>query len=223
PEARDLAELVRPDLESRGVQVFSLSAVTREGLRAFTYAVAEEVRRHRAAQPRPEATRVVLRPVAVDDSGFTVEPGAEGSYRVRGAKPERWVRQTDFSNPEAVGYLADRLARIGVEDELVKRGAEPGCVVRIGEIEFEWQPTLYAGEEFVPGSRGEDHRLETTSRTRAAERLAARKARRRLPGQAGDGPETAVDETRPGSGEARAEAGDLPDQDESGDTDRDQT
>ncbi|MQA23998.1 MAG: GTPase ObgE, partial [Micromonosporaceae bacterium] len=47
PEARDLAELVRPDLESRGVQVFSLSAVTREGLRAFTYAVAEEVRRHR--------------------------------------------------------------------------------------------------------------------------------------------------------------------------------
>ena len=30
-----------------------------------------------------------------------------------GGKPERWVRQTDFSNDEAVGYLADRLARLG--------------------------------------------------------------------------------------------------------------
>jgi Obg family GTPase CgtA-like protein len=29
---------------------------------------------------------------------------------VRGEKPERWVRQTDFDNDEAVGYLADRLA-----------------------------------------------------------------------------------------------------------------
>ena len=35
---------------------------------------------------------------------------------VRGARPERWVRQTDFDNDEAVGYLADRLARLGVED-----------------------------------------------------------------------------------------------------------
>ncbi len=34
-------------------------------------------------------------------------------------KPERWVRQTDFSNDEAVGFLADRLNRLGVEDKLL--------------------------------------------------------------------------------------------------------
>ena len=37
-------------------------------------------------------------------------------WRVRGEKPERWVRQTDFGNDEAVGFLADRLNRLGVED-----------------------------------------------------------------------------------------------------------
>ena len=178
PDARELAELVRPDLEARGLPVFEISAATREGLRPFTYALAEAVRRHRAAQPPPEPTRIVLRPKAIDDAGFTVEPTEDGEYVVRGAKPERWVRQTDFSNDEAVGYLADRLARLGVEEELAKRGAEPGVTVRIGDVEFEWQPTRYADVDFVPGARGTDWRLETSQRKRAAQRLAERKARR---------------------------------------------
>ncbi|MGH3664217.1 MAG: GTPase ObgE [Micromonosporaceae bacterium] len=178
PDARDLSELVRADLQARGLPVFSLSAVTREGLKEFTYALAQAVERHRAELPAPQATRIVLRPAAVDESGFTVEERRDGAYVVRGGKPERWVRQTDFSNSEAVGYLADRLARIGVEDELTKLGAEPGCLVRIGSIEFEWEPTVYAGDRFTPGSRGEDYRLDPSSRTGAAERLDARRARR---------------------------------------------
>ena len=50
------------------------------------------------------------------------------------------MRQTNFDNDEAVGYLADRLARLGVEDALAKAGAEPGDLVRIGVREFDWQP-----------------------------------------------------------------------------------
>ena len=30
------------------------------------------------------------------------------------------MRQTDFTNDEAVGYLADRLARLGVEEALAR-------------------------------------------------------------------------------------------------------
>ena len=89
------------------------------------------------------------------------------------------MRQTNFDNDEAIGYLADRLARLGVEDALAKEGAEPGAPVRIGDREFDWQPTVYAGHEFTPGNRGTDYRLaETQTRASAAERLAARKARR---------------------------------------------
>jgi GTPase len=178
PDGRDLADIVRPDLDARGMPVFEVSAATREGLAALTYALARIVREHRAAAPPPEPTRIVLRPAAVDDEGFTVEAAADG-FVVHGSKPERWVRQTNFDNDEAVGYLADRLARLGVEDALVKAGAEPGVLVRIGIREFDWQPTLYDGREFVPGTRGTDYRLEEPStRASAAERLAARKARR---------------------------------------------
>ena len=61
---------------------------------------------------RTRRVRPVVTPKAVDDAGFTVTEEDEG-FRVRGDRPERWVRQTDFSNDEAVGYLADRLARLG--------------------------------------------------------------------------------------------------------------
>ncbi|MFI6785218.1 GTPase ObgE [Micromonospora sp. NPDC050276] len=179
PDGRDLAEIVRPDLEERGYRVFEVSAATREGLKELTYAMAELVEAERKAAPPAEPTRIVIRPMAVDDDGFTITAEADGSFTVRGVRPERWVKQTNFDNDEAVGYLADRLARLGVEDKLAKAGAQPGDLVRIGEREFDWQPTLYAGVDFVPGNRGTDVRLEEKSnRASAADRLAARKARR---------------------------------------------
>ncbi|MET7865605.1 GTPase ObgE [Micromonospora taraxaci] len=179
PDGRDLAEIVRPDLEERGYRVFEVSAATREGLKELTYAMAELVDAERKAAPPAEPTRIVIRPMAVDDAGFTITAEADGSFTVRGVRPERWVKQTNFDNDEAIGYLADRLARLGVEDKLAKAGAQPGDLVRIGEREFDWQPTLFAGVEFVPGNRGTDVRLEEKSnRASAADRLAARKARR---------------------------------------------
>ncbi|MBQ1033540.1 GTPase ObgE [Micromonospora parva] len=179
PDGRDLAEIVRPDLEERGYRVFEVSAATREGLKELTYAMAELVEAERKAAPPAEPTRIVIRPIAVDDDGFTITAEADGSFTVRGVRPERWVKQTNFDNDEAVGYLADRLARLGVEDKLAKAGAQPGDLVRIGVREFDWQPTLFAGVEFVPGNRGTDVRLEEKSnRASAADRLAARKARR---------------------------------------------
>ncbi|MFE9692869.1 GTPase ObgE [Micromonospora sp. NPDC005806] len=182
PDGRDLAEIVRPDLEARGFRVFEISTATREGLKELMYAMAELVEQARSAAPPAEPTRIVIRPKAVDDAGFTIEAEEDGSFTVRGNRPERWVKQTNFDNDEAVGYLADRLARLGVEEKLAKAGAQAGDLVRIGDREFDWQPTLYAGVDFVPGNRGTDVRLEEkATRATAAERLAARKERRRRP------------------------------------------
>ncbi|MEU4480819.1 GTPase ObgE [Micromonospora sp. NPDC023966] len=182
PDGRDLADIVRPDLEARGFRVFDVSTATREGLRELTYAMAELVDQARRAAPPAEPTRIVIRPKAVDDAGFTIEAEEDGSFTVRGNRPERWVKQTNFDNDEAVGFLADRLARLGVEEKLAKAGAQAGDLVRIGDREFDWQPTLYAGVDFVPGNRGTDVRLEDkVTRASAAERLAARKARRVRP------------------------------------------
>ncbi len=117
----------------------------------------------------------MLTPRAVDGVDFTVAPVVDG-FVVRGTKPERWVRQTDFANDEAVGYLADRLARLGVEDELARQGAEPGAAVTIGDVTFDFEPT--GGVEFTGSRRGSDVRLETNARARASDRLSAKRSRR---------------------------------------------
>lgn len=181
PDAHDLADIVAADVTERfGWPVYAISTATHAGLRELTFALAAAVREFRAAQPVLEATRIVLRPVAVDDAGFTVEPDPEfdGAFIVRGARPERWIRQTAFDNDEAVGYLGDRLARLGVEDALAKAGAVPGCPVTIGDVTFDWEPSTPAGVAVLLSGRGTDRRLEPNDRIGPSDRKAARAQRR---------------------------------------------
>jgi GTPase len=163
PDARDLADLVRPDLEARGLEVYACSAATHEGLRELGFAMARLVAAARAEAPTAEPTRIVLRPEGVAGAEFRIERQGD-QWRVHGAKPERWVNQTDFGNDEAVGFLADRLARLGVEDRLLELGAKAGDDVVIGSdddaVVFDFEPQVAAGAEILHGPRGHDRRLE---------------------------------------------------------------
>jgi GTPase len=162
PAARELADLVQPDLEARGLPVYQVSAATTEGLRDLAFAMAAAISAARAARPPVEPTRIVLRPEPVAGPEFQIVATGENSFRVIGNKPRRWILQTDFSNDEAVGYLADRLAKLGIEQALADAGAEPGAEVLIGEednsVVFDWDPEV-AAEGVTLGPRGTDARL----------------------------------------------------------------
>ena len=164
PDGSAMAEMVAETLRERGYEVYPVSAASREGLTELTYAMSRLIQKSRAEAAVQERTRIVLRPVAVDDSGFTVKANADESFTVAGAKIERWVRQTDFRNAEAIGYLADRMAQLGVERELFKKGAIAGSEVRVGvgeaAVVFDWEPTIEAGAELLGSARGEDARFD---------------------------------------------------------------
>lgn len=162
PEARDLADLVEPELAARGLTVLQVSAATTEGLRDLAFTLAAVIAQARAAAPPVEPTRLVIRPQPVAGPDFAVVAMGENSYRIIGEKPRRWILQTDFANDEAVGYLADRLAKLGIEQALAEAGAMPGAEVLIGEEEnsvvFDWDPDIPA-ERATLGPRGTDVRL----------------------------------------------------------------
>jgi GTPase len=164
PAARERADRAQQVLTARGLRVFQISAATREGLRQLGFALAELVAAARAAAPPPQPTRKVIRPAPAAGPEFEIVRTPGGAYLVRGEKPRRWVQQTDFSNDEAVGYLADRLARLGVEEALGEAGAEPGDEILIGDpddpVVFDWDPTVPMGDGRAPaGPRGTDRRL----------------------------------------------------------------
>ena len=184
PDARELADFVRDEVSRRfGWPVFEVSTVAREGLRPLTFALSNMVSAYRESQPVVVPRRPVIRPIAVDESGFSVASDGEGGFVVHGTRPERWVAQTDFNNDEAVGYLGDRLARLGVEDELLRAGRQ----TRLRGHHRRHDVRLGAADP--GGHRPADvrtryrHRLEQTERIGAAERKAARKERRRSGGE----------------------------------------
>ncbi|QLD10439.1 GTPase ObgE [Microbacterium oleivorans] len=176
PEARELADLVRPDLEARGFRVFEISTVSRQGLRELSFAMAELVAQHRVeTADQAPAERVVIRPRGSErDFTVRIEGGTYGNvYRILGAKPVRWVQQTDFQNEEAVGFLADRLDKLGVETELYRVGATPGSTVVIGEgdgIVFDWHPSMSSAAELMTAPRGTDPRLDMNPRRTSNQR-----------------------------------------------------
>ena len=131
------------------------------------------------SSPRPVTHTCPL--PAVTANGFNgIGSGRRAGFIVRGSRPERWILQTDFNNDEAVGYLADRLARLGVEAQLAAHGARPGAPVTIGNVTFDWEPTTLAGVDLVPTGRGTDLRLDQIDRIGAAERKVLHRLRRGL-------------------------------------------
>ena len=104
PDAAELAALVTDELKARGLPVFAVSTKTRDGLAPLTFAMAELVAKRRAEAPAPAPKRIVIRPTPVAGGPeFTIVRQGDGEggqvWRVRGDKPERWVKQTDFNNP----------------------------------------------------------------------------------------------------------------------------
>ncbi len=189
-DAKELADFVRPDFEKLDLPVYEISTASHEGLKELNFALAKLVKQMRADIAQREETveeeRVVIKPLDdaatrrrngrnADVAEFDIvrEDDGHGNFwfTVTGTKPERWVMQTNFDNDEAVGYLADRLAKLGVEDALRKKGAHAGDEVRIGRgdraVAFDWDPTIAAGAEMLDGaqlgSRGNDLRLQEDS------------------------------------------------------------
>jgi GTP-binding protein len=189
PDALELAEFVKAEFEARGYPVYLISSATNQGLRELNFALGQLVTEERKSQIAQIAKRISLLPPKKDDSKYEIRTESQGEniiYRIIGPKPERWVAQCDFSNQDAVGYLGERLQKIGIEDELYKKGAKRGSTVIIGEqngVVFDWDPLVDSVAELVSDERrtNQDRRqeyhqmMDQRSRGRA-EREAVREA-----------------------------------------------
>ena len=137
PESAERLERAKRHFAEEGQRFFAISAVTGEGVKDLIYAAAELVEQARAEEKSPRE-----RPARVyrfeEDDHLEVERFSRHSWCVKGRKIERAVLMTDFENEEAIDYLRRRLAKMGVDGELKKAGAQPGDDVAIGEMVFEY-------------------------------------------------------------------------------------
>ncbi|MFM2019577.1 MAG: GTPase ObgE [Actinomycetota bacterium] len=160
PDAAELAEFVRAEFEARGYRVFLISSATHAGLKELNFALAQVVLEERKTHIAESSKRISLLPKKKDESSFEIrveEIGDQQVFRITGSKPERWVAQTMFGNAEAVGFLSERLQKIGIEEALYKRGARRGSTVIIGSgngVVFDWDPLISSVAELVEAPGG---------------------------------------------------------------------
>jgi len=130
---------------------FAISTLTGEGLDALLQFTAERVHDLRIEAAKAEAARreseqfearyvhrehmaqrVAKRP-------FTIVNLGGGVFQVSGDTIERMVIQTEWDNEEAILWLQGRFAKLGLENELIAKGAVDGNTIRILDREFKFE------------------------------------------------------------------------------------
>jgi len=134
PQVRELRE--REDRPG----VLWCSALTGEGVPELLEALGEAV----AAAPPPPVADIATPTERLRRRRGPAEPPVverkPWGFLVTGAAAERLVARAQFDSEAATQRFQVALDRMGVTTALEDAGAEPGDTVRIGDIEFEYQP-----------------------------------------------------------------------------------
>lgn len=130
------AELV-PDLT-----ILPISSLTREGIQELLYKAADLLDSIPAAPETPEETEASERKVyklerKEEDNAFTITRDNE-TYVVHSVRIERMLKRMQLTSHDAILKLARTLRHMGVDEELRRRGAVEGTIVRIADFEFEF-------------------------------------------------------------------------------------
>ena len=127
---------------SEGLNVLAVSADSGDGLGRLRAVIGELLPDSGGPADVPEPFGVVVHRLDAAGDGFTMEREGE-AHRVRGKRIERIAAQTNFDVEESAERFQRALDRLGIDGALRKAGVQPGDVVRIGAIEFEWGPDAW--------------------------------------------------------------------------------
>jgi GTPase len=118
------------------LKVLSISAVTGKGVNALMAYATKKLAEPEEVQPaksKAEPLRFVV------EMEYQVQR-ENGDFVVKGVKVERLAAMTNFEQQEGLKRFQNILKKMGIERELARQGAVSGDNVRIGKIEFTYEP-----------------------------------------------------------------------------------
>jgi len=125
--------------QAQNLPVVAISAAGGQGLAEFRRSLAELLPSAAELAEPPLSDGVVVHRIEAVGDSFRVDVEG-GVYVVHGKKIERLAAQTNFDVEESAERFQRELVRLGVDEELRRRGVVPGETVRIGASELEWEP-----------------------------------------------------------------------------------
>ncbi|GIP60773.1 GTPase ObgE [Paenibacillus sp. FSL W8-0186] len=127
---------IRPDLE-----IMPISSLTRQGIKELIYRTADLLDQIPEEPALEEVTELSERKIykleKEEEQDFVIRRENE-DFVVESAKIERMMKRMQLNTHDAILKLARTMRHMGVDDELRRRGAKDGTIVRIGDFEFEF-------------------------------------------------------------------------------------
>jgi len=138
PEAKENLQRFMEQLPD--IQVYEISAATRQGLQELMYAIGDilaTLPEKMAVEEVAEVEERVVYRAEKEPDAFEVHRENE-IFVVSGEKIEKLVRMTNLNSYDAAQRFAKMMRSMGVDEALRKHGARDGDTVRIGKLEFDF-------------------------------------------------------------------------------------
>ncbi len=136
PGAEENLQRLREKLAGTGIDIYPVSAATRQNFKALLYATVELLETCPPAEPFLEEELGDLEALGSGEP-FAVE-AENGVYFVSGREMDRLMASVNFDNEDSLNWFHRSLRRLGVIDALRERGAKEGDSVVIGDMEFDF-------------------------------------------------------------------------------------
>ncbi|MCG7410216.1 GTPase ObgE [Paenibacillus sp. ACRRX] len=143
PEAEEYLAAFRKQVQEvmPDIEIMPISSLTREGIQELLYKAVEKLDQLPTAPELEEVAEVEERKIyrleKKDEPQFTIRRENE-TYVVESEAIENMLKRLQMNSHDAILKFARTLRRMGVDDELRKRGAKDGTIIRIADFEFEF-------------------------------------------------------------------------------------
>ena len=123
--------------KQKGYEIFKISAVTGEGLNELFNRVAELLKEI-PKQELEEVDKTVYYNYEDENEGWRITR-ENNTFIIDGKEIENVMRRVNFSDYESLAYFHNTLKKMGIESELKRRGIKEGDIVKIFDLEFQYE------------------------------------------------------------------------------------
>lgn len=123
---------------NESVEVFPISALTRDGLREMVFAIAKILDTMPKQDPTMETKQTVVYEKETVEKPFEISKDPDGVFVLSGEEIERLFQRTNFEHHQSSQRFARQMRNMGVDEALREQGATDGDIVRLLDFEFEF-------------------------------------------------------------------------------------
>lgn len=135
--SEEIVEKLRKEFEPKGIEVFSISAVSGQGVKELLYHVQELLKTcpEEVTVYEPEFDPALR---FFSEEPFTVEVNEEGEYVVEGPRIEKMLGYTNIDSEKGFLFFQRFLKEQGILKQLEELGIEEGDTVRMYGLMFDY-------------------------------------------------------------------------------------